>query len=124
MTTTSNTSKSPMINVEMIKFLQDEFKKRGFIQDPRGEHYNRSLYNPETKISVYIGGVRKSYVEICVYDMVNDGMNWGIAYNKLKSGTEIKFKFKDKTFEHFYRVTFQNRVNMLNELADKSLIQN
>jgi hypothetical protein len=113
MTTTTTPTTSTMSNVEMIKSLQDEFRKKGFIEDPRGEHYKRSLYNPELKISVYISGVRKSYVGVDVYDMVNDGMNWGTEYNKISSGAEIKFKFKDKSFEDFYRVTFQNRVKKL-----------
>ena len=113
MTTTTTTTTSTMSNVEMIKSLQDEFRKKGFIEDPRGEQYNRSLYNPETKISVHISGVRKSYVGINVYDMVDNGMNWGSSYKKISSGAEIKFKFKDKSFEDFYRVTFQNRVKKL-----------
>jgi hypothetical protein len=103
-------------NVEMINSLQNEFRKKGFIEDPRGIKYSRSLYNPETKISVHIRGVLKSYVSINVFDMVNDGMNWGTAYNKISSGVEIKFKFKEKSFEDFYSVTFQNRVKKLNKL--------
>jgi hypothetical protein len=103
-------------NVEMINSLQNEFRKKGFIEDPRGIDYSRSLYNPETKISVHISSVRESYVYINVYDMVDDGMNWGTAYNKISSGVEIKFKFKEKSFEDFYSVTFQNRVKKLNKL--------
>ena len=109
-------------NVEMINSLQNEFRKKGFIEDPRGINYSRSLYNPETKISVHIRGVLKSYVSINVFDMVNDGMNWGTAYDKISkiSGVEIKFKFKEKSFEDFYSVTFQNRVKKLNKfLAGK-----
>jgi hypothetical protein len=45
-------------------------------------------------------------------------MNWGTAYDKISkiSGVEIKFKFKEKSFEDFYSVTFQNRVKKLNKL--------
>jgi hypothetical protein len=122
MTTTTTPTTSLMTNVEMINSLQNEFRKKGFIEDPRGINYSRSLYNPETKISVHIRGVLKSYVSINVFDMVNDGMNWGTAYNKISkiSGVEIKFKFKEKSFEDFYSVTFQNRVKKLNKfLAGK-----
>jgi hypothetical protein len=112
----TTTTTSLMTNVEMINSLQNEFRKKGFIEDPRGIDYSRSLYNPETKISVYISGVLKSYVSINVVDMVDDGMNWGAAYKKISSGTEIKFKFKEKSFEYFYNVTFQNRVKKLKKL--------
>jgi hypothetical protein len=51
-----------------------------------------------------------------VFDMVDDGMNWGSSYKKISSGVEIKFKFNEKSFEDFYCVTFQNRVKKLNKL--------
>jgi hypothetical protein len=109
-----------MNKVEMFEYVQEELKKRGFVADPRGEAYGRSLYNPETKVSAHIGNIGKSSVGIKVIDMINGGMNWGTAYNKLQinSGTQIRFNFKTKNFETFFNTTFTNRVNKLNRLLE------
>lgn len=110
-----------MDKMEMFEYVQQEFKKRGFVTDPRGEAYGRSLYNPETKVSVHVGNIGKSSAGISVIDMVNDGMNWGKAYLNLnlKNGTEVRFNFKTKTFDKFFNTTYQNRVKKLNQfLAD------
>jgi hypothetical protein len=48
--------------------------------------------------------------------MVDDGMTWGKGYHKLTNGTNIKFNFRDKTFERFYNTTYTNRVNKLKKL--------
>ena len=40
------TSLKPDLYLEII----DGFRNRGFVTDPRGENYNRCLYNPELKI--------------------------------------------------------------------------
>lgn len=109
-----------MDEIDMIEYIQQEFKKRGFVTDPRGETYDRSLYNPETKVSVYVGNIGKVSAAIHVIDMINDGMNWGNAHSKLnlKSGTEIRFKFKTKTFDEFFNVTYQNRIKKLTQVLE------
>lgn len=101
---------------EMFKYIQEEFKKRGFIADPRGDVYYRFLYNPQTKVSISIGNITTTSVDISVIDMVNDGLEWGTAYRKLNTGTAISFNFTKKTFDDFYYITYTNRVNKLNKL--------
>lgn len=101
---------------EMFEYIQDEFKKRGFVTDPRGESYKRSLYNPETKVSVHVGNIGTLSIGLSVIDMVDEGLNWGNAYRKLSNGTEIRFNFLKYNFEEFYNTTFKNRVNKLNEI--------
>jgi len=105
-----------MTKVEIFENTQNEFRKRGFVTDPRGEAYGRSLYDPKTKISVHIGNVGTVTAGIGVIDMVNDGMNWGTAYHKLTNGTEIRFNYLKNNFEKFYNTTFKNRVKKLEEL--------
>lgn len=107
-----------MNKVEMFEYVKEELKKRGFVTDPRGEAYGRSLYNPETKVSAHIGTIGKSSVGISVIDMINNGMNWGTAYHSLTNGTEIRFNYLKNDFEKFYNTTFTNRVNKLNRLLE------
>ena len=109
-----------MTKVEIFENMQNEFRKRGFVTDPRGDAYGRSLYDPNTKFSVHIGNVGTVTAGICVIDMVNDGMNWGTAYKKLSNGCEIRFDFKRKTFYEFYNTTYTNRVRkMKKDLANQ-----
>jgi hypothetical protein len=100
---------------EMVTFILDEFKKRGFVIDPRGELYERSLYNPELKVSIFVGNVTNLSVAILVTDMVNDGMNWGVAYKEL-NGIDIRFNYLKQDFEKFYNTTFKNRVKKLEDI--------
>jgi hypothetical protein len=108
-----------MTKVEMFEYIKEEFSKRGFIADPRGVDYKRGLYNPETKIHIHIGNIGTVSAAIQVVDMVNDGMNWGKAYNKLPNGTEIRFNFRDKTFDKFFNTTYTNRVKKLNKILEE-----
>ena len=101
---------------EMETFILDEFKKRGFVIDPRGESYGRGLYNPELKISIWVGNVTNLSVAMLVTDMVDDGMNWGSAYNELKNGCDIRFNYLKQDFEKFYNTTFKNRVKKLEDI--------
>jgi hypothetical protein len=100
----------------MVTFILDEFKKRGFVIDPRGESYGRGLYNPELKISIWVGNVTNLSVGILVIDMVNDGMNWGSTYKELKNGCDIRFNYLKQDFEKFYNTTFKNRVKKLGDI--------
>ena len=103
-----------MNKVEIFENVHQEFKKRGFVTDPRGEAYGRCLYNPETNVSIHVGNIGKSSAGISVFDMSNNGMNWGEAYKKLKNGVMVRFNFNTKTFDKFYNTTYQNRVKKLN----------
>ena len=51
-----------------------------------------------------------------VTDMVDDGMNWGSAYNELKNGCDIRFNYLKQDFEKFYNTTFKNRVKKLEDI--------
>lgn len=102
--------------VDMFEYVQQEFRKRGFVSNPRGKGFERSLYNPETNINVHIANITNNSVIINVIDVVNDGMNWGKAYHKLPNGTDIRFNFLKQDFDKFYDTTYINRVNKLNEL--------
>jgi hypothetical protein len=108
-----------MTKVEMFEFIKEEFKKRGFTTDPRGESYKRGLYNPETKIHIHIGNIGTVSAAIQVHDMVDNGLTWGKAFYKIDRGTEIRFNFRDKTFEKFFNTTFTNRVKKLNKILEE-----
>ena len=101
---------------DMFNFVFDEFRKKGFVTDPRSESYVRSLYNPETKVSIHVGYVGKSSVSILVTDMVDEGMNWGKKYHKLTNGTEVIFNYLKTDFDKFYNTTYKNKVEKLNEV--------
>ena len=103
--------------IEMFNYIVEEFKKRGFVADPRNG-YIWGLYNPELKISIHVGSITKVSFGISIYDMVNDGMTWGNGYKKLSNGTEIRFYHLKKDFEKFYNTTFKNRVKKLNLLSE------
>jgi hypothetical protein len=102
---------------EMFDYIHQEFRKLGFVTDPRGEDYKRGLYNPELKISIWVQNITVNSAGINVYDMVNDGMNYGKNYNKIVGG--LRFNYSKVSFEKFYNTTFKNRVKKLEEvLAD------
>jgi hypothetical protein len=106
-----------MNNVEIFEMIMSEFRNRGFVTDPR-EPQGRNLYNPETKIKIHVGNIGSVSARIGVYDMIDDGMNWGKAHHILGVGTDIRFNFKDKTFDEFFKVTYTNRVNKLNKILE------
>jgi len=102
---------------EMFDYIHQEFRKLGFVTDPRGEAYERGLYNPELKISIWVQNITVNSAGINVYDMVNDGMDYGKKYNKIVAG--LRFNYSKVSFEKFYNTTFKNRVKKLEEvLAD------
>ncbi len=108
-----------MTKVEMFEYIQKEFSNRGFIADPRGNGYERSLYNPELNITIHICGIGRVSAGIHVCDMSDKGMTWGKAFYELPQGIEIRFNFEKKSFDSFYNVTFKNRVKKLNEILVK-----
>jgi len=98
---------------EMFDYIHQEFSKLGFITDPRGEHYSRSLYNPSLKISIHVGNITENSASINVYDMINDGMNWGSKYQKIHTGSIVSFNYIKKTFDQFYNGPFVKMVSLL-----------
>lgn len=104
------------LDKDMFDFVMGEFKKRGFVTDPRVNGSDRSLYNPELGVSIHIGNISKMSVAISVIDMVDGGMNWGKAYLKLNNGTQIRFNYLKNEFDKFYNTTFKNRVKRLNNI--------
>jgi hypothetical protein len=109
------------MQTDMFGYVLQEFRKRGFVTDPRNDGRERSLYNPVDKVSIHIGNITQNSVSISVSDMINDGMNWGSAYNKIyfQSGKTILFNYLKVDFDKFYDKVYQKRANLLNEiLAD------
>ena len=113
-----NEIKSIKVNfqTEMFDYIHQEFRKLGFVTDPRGKHFERSLYNPKLKVSIHVGNITNVSAGVNVVDMINEGINWGTAYHKLTNGTEIRFNYLKNDFEKFYNTTFKNRVKKLEEL--------
>lgn len=114
------------MSTDMFDYVMSEFRKRGFVTDPRtdprGEHFKRSLYSPENGITIHIGNITANSVYVNVTDMVDGGMKWGTAFYKLcdiiSTGTTIKFVYVKQSFEKFYNTTFTNRVNKLKKLLE------
>jgi hypothetical protein len=104
------------MQTDMFEYVLQEFRKRGFVTDPRNDGRERSLYSPVDKVSIHIGNITQNSVSISVTDMVNDGMNWGTAYNKVHNGTAILFNYLKVDFDKFYNRVYQKRVNLLNEI--------
>jgi len=104
---------------ERYQYIRGQFIQRGFVNDPRGEGFERSLYNPELNVSVHICGVSRLSTAIHVCDMSENGMTWGKAFYELPQGIEIRYNFEKKSFDSFYNVTFKNRVKKLNSILEK-----
>jgi hypothetical protein len=104
------------MQTDMFEYVLQEFRKRGFVTDPRNDGRKRSLYNPIDKVSIHIGNITQNSVSISVTDMINDGMNWGTAYNKIHTGTAILFNYLKVDFDKFYDKVYKKRANLLNEI--------
>ena len=103
------------MGTDMFDYVMSEFRKRGFVDDPRGEDGKRHLYSPETKINIGIGNISANSVTIGVFDMVDDGMKWGTAYKYIHTGP-VSFVYIKESFDKFYQKTYTNRVNKLKEI--------
>ena len=102
------------MGTDMFDYVISEFRKRGFVESPKGEDCKRGLYSPETGINVIIGNTSINSVSIGVIDMVDDGMNWGTAYKYM--GGPVSFVYIKESFDKFYQKTYTNRVNKLKEI--------
>jgi hypothetical protein len=103
------------MGTDMFDYVMSEFRKRGFVESPKGEDDKRGLYSPETGINVRIGNISINSVTIQVTDMVDDGMNWGTAYKYIHTGP-VSFVYIKESFDKFYQKTYTNRVNKLKEI--------
>ena len=103
------------LQIDMFDYVNQEFRKLGFINDPRGEMYNRSLYNPELKISIRIGIITENSASINIFDMVDGGMNFGMGYTKIKGGSLVRFNYNKNTFGKFYNGIFTKRVKSMTQ---------
>jgi hypothetical protein len=104
------------MQTDMFEYVLQEFRKRGFVSDPRKDGRERSLYSPVDKVSIHIGNITQNSVSISVIDMINDGMNWGTAYNKIHNGNTILFNYLKVDFDKFYDKVYKKRANLLNEI--------
>lgn len=99
---------------ELFEYVINEFRKKGFITDPRGEQYKRGLYCPKTKINIHVGNITTNSVSISIRDMVDDGMKWGTAYQYM--GGSVSFVYTKESFDKFYQKTYTKHVNKLKEI--------
>jgi hypothetical protein len=107
------------MQTDMFGYVLQEFRKRGFVTDPRNDGRERSLYNPVDKVSIHIGNITQNSVSISVTDMINDGMNWGTAFYEIHSGKTLLFNYTKVDFDKFYNKVYKKRVNVLNEILSK-----
>ena len=101
------------LKVDMFDFVMGELKERGFIIDPRGAGYERSLYNPETKFSVRIGGITELSVSMNIHLMDKDGMEYHSRSSELSTGA-ILFNFTKKSFDKFFNGPLTNYIKKIN----------
>jgi hypothetical protein len=97
------------IKEELVDFIIQGFKNKGFINDPREGYNQRGLYNPELKISVWVSGVNETTVSVTSHLMKNEGMDRD--YQKVNG--VVNWNFTKKTFDNYYNTTFQKKVEKL-----------
>ena len=97
------------IKEELVNFITQGFKNKGFINDPREGYNQRGLYNPELKISVWVSGVNETTVSVNTHLMKNQGMDWD---NQKVNGV-VNWNFTKKTFDEYYNTTFQKKVEKI-----------
>lgn len=95
---------------EMIDFVIQNFKNKGFINDPRKGYSEISLYNPTLKVSIRVVGLNEVSVSINAHLMKNEGMNWD---DRQKIHSEVNWNFTKKTFDKYYDTTFKAKVERI-----------
>jgi hypothetical protein len=100
------------IKQELVDFVIQGFKNKGFINDPREDYNQRGLYNPELKISVWVSGVNETTVSINSHLMKNQGMDWD--YQKVNG--VVNWDFTKKTFDKYYNTIFLKKVEKIKSI--------
>jgi|LakMenEpi03Aug12_release.lakeMendotaPanAssembly.Ray.scaffolds.fasta_scaffold276800_2 hypothetical protein len=102
---------------EMVDNILDELRNiHGYVSNPREVDNKQSLYSPLHQVIVTLHKVTKSNVIFSVYDVVDNGMNWGKGYTKFAGtsmGTQIKFDYTKRSFGRFVCTTLINRISKL-----------
>jgi hypothetical protein len=106
-----------MNETEMVDNILDELRNiYGYVSNPREVNNRQSLYSPLHQVIVTLHKVTKSNVIFSVYDVVDNGMNWGKGYTKFvgtSTGTQIKFDYTKRSFGRFVCTTLINRISKL-----------
>ena len=106
-----------MNETEMVDNIIDELRNiYGYVSNPREVDNKKSLYSPRQQVIVNIHKVTKTNVILSVYDVVDNGMNWGKGYTKFagtSTGTQIKFDYTKRSFGRFVCTTLLNRIGKL-----------
>ncbi len=100
------------IKQELVDFVIQGFKNKGFINDAREGYNQRSLYNPELKISVWVSGVNETTVSVNSHLMKNQGMDWD--YQKVNG--VVNWDFTKKTFDKYYNTIFLKKVEKIKSI--------
>ena len=100
------------IKKELVDFVIQGFKNKGFINDSREGYTQISLYNPELKISVFVSGVNETTVSINSHLMKNQGMDWD--YQKVNG--VVNWDFTKKTFDKYYNTIFIKKVEKIKSI--------
>ena len=102
---------------EMFEFVREEFLKRGFIVDPRGKGYERSLYSPEIGFSVRLNKITELSVSISVIKMIDGGM---VSHSKAGNVNDgpVLFNFTKKSFDIFFISDFKRNYTKQNNLLE------
>jgi hypothetical protein len=100
------------IKQELVDFVIQGFKNKGFINDPREDYNQRGLYNPELKISVWVSGVNETTVSVMAQLMKNQGMDWD--YQKVNG--VVNWDFTKKTFDKYYNTIFIKKVEKIKSI--------
>ena len=100
------------IKQELVDFVIQGFKNKGFINDAREDYNQRGLYNPELKISVWVSGVNETTVSVSSHLMKNQGMDWD--YQKVNGA--VNWDFTKKTFDMYYNTIFLKKVEKIKSI--------
>jgi hypothetical protein len=120
MTTTTTTKNN---KEQVLQNVINEFKTYGFIDSPKEPNNKYFLYKPskdygkeQEGILIHINSITDKNVYISVYDMIDNGINFGQKYHKFANtinGTTIKWDYTKRSFGRFYMTTYINRIQKL-----------
>jgi hypothetical protein len=105
---------------EIHSQLPDLFLSNGFEIDPRKKNgaigYHQSFYDPKTNMSIAYAEVGKNALSLVVYKREEDGIAW---VNPTTSGGEIKWYYKEVSFEEFLKDTYSRKVKNINKYIER-----
>jgi hypothetical protein len=110
---------------QMMKNVIDELKNvYGYVNNPRQPDLTNSLYHPTQEVLAIVQSVTDKNVIINVYDVVDNGMNWGMGYHKYAgkmTNPALKFEYNKVTLEKFMSVKMKNRISKLKQYHNEAI---